>query len=178
MRHMFDKADYVLHERGRKYEDFHVGQTFEHHWGRTLDRSDNSSFCVATCNWNPLYLNQEFAIGVGHPECPVNPALVICVVVGLTVEDLSETAGPFLGMSDCVFERSVYPGDTLTATSVVLSCRESSSRPGLGIVTWKTRGVNQRGETVVTFVRSNLVARRAHSSEGTQTVSLQPRLDS
>jgi itaconyl-CoA hydratase len=156
----FDKASFVLRERGRKYEDFHVGQTFQHHWGRTLRESDNTAFCAATCNWNPLYLNREYAIASGHPECPVNPSLVLCVVVGLTVEDLSETAGPFLGMSDCVFERSVYAGDSLTAESIVLSCRESGSRPGSGVVTWRTTGRNQSGDTVVTLVRSNLVAMR------------------
>src|SRR4051794_18933530 len=158
--HPFDKDSFLLRKRGRKYEDFHVGQTFEHHWGRTLHESDNTTFCATTCNWNPLYLNREFAMANGHPDCPVNPSLVLCVVVGLTVEDLSETAGPFLGMSDCIFERSVYPGDTLTADSIVLSCRESGSRAGVGVVMWRTTGRNQNGEVVVTFVRSNLVAMR------------------
>jgi itaconyl-CoA hydratase len=156
----FDMDDFELRDRGRKYEDFHLGQTFDHHWGRTIDRADNTTFCVATCNWNPLYLNKEFAIANGHPESPINPALVVCVVVGLSVEDLSETAGPFLGLHQCVFDRPVYPGDTLTASSTVLECRESESRPACGVVTWKTTCVNQRGETVVTFVRSNLVEKR------------------
>ena len=157
----FDKNDFVLRERGRKYEDFQVGLSFQHHWGRTIERADSVTFCVATCNWSPLYLNHEYAVANGHPECPVSPALVLCVVIGLTVEDLSETAGPFLGMQDCVFAEPVYPGDTLTAKSVVRSCRESASRPGSGVVTWRTVGENQRGETVVSFVRSNLVEKRA-----------------
>lgn len=162
----FSKDDFILRDRGRKYEDFRVGQTFEHHWGRTIDHSDNSIFCATTCNWNPVYSNREFATANGHPQCPINPSLVICVVVGLTVEDLSETAGPFLGMSNCVFEKSVYPGDTLTAHSTVLECRESRSHPGSGVVTWETRGDNQRGEVVVRFVRSNLVAMRSSSNTG------------
>lgn len=157
----FDPRRFVTRERGRKYEDFAVGQTFEHHWGRTLDRSDSTTFCAATCTWNPLYLNREFAVAHGHPDSPIHPALVVCVVVGLSVEDLSETAGPFLGMQDCVFERGVYPGDTVTASSVVVSRRESESRSDAGIVTWRTEGCNQRGETVVSLLRSNLVAMRA-----------------
>ncbi len=157
----FDKDDFVLRDRGRKYEDFAVGQTFEHHWGRTVDRSDNVTFCVSTCTWNPLYLNREHAVALGHPDTPVNPMLVVCLVVGLSVEDLSETAGPFLGMRDCVFERPVYPGDTLTASSTVLSCRVSSSRPGVGVVEWETTGRNQDGETVVRYARSNLVEMRS-----------------
>jgi itaconyl-CoA hydratase len=166
----FDKNSFELRHRGRKFEDFSVGQTFKHHWGRTLDVADNTTFCAATCNWNPIYLNKEFAIANGHPECPINPALVVCVVIGLTVEDLSETAGPFLGMDDCVFERPVYPGDTLTASSMVISCRESESRPGAGIVTWQTTCVNQRDETVVTFVRANLVEKAPVEQVSTSAV--------
>ncbi|GAA1515832.1 hypothetical protein GCM10009788_20190 [Nocardioides humi] len=148
-------------ERGHKYEDFSVGQRFDHHWGRTLDRSDSTTFCAATCTWNPLYLNREYAVAHGHPDTPIHPALVLSVVVGLSVEDLSETAGPFLGMRDCVFHHGVYPGDTLSAHSVVLECRTSASRPGAGIITWHTEGHNQHGEKVVDLVRSNLVAMRA-----------------
>ena len=54
----------------------------------------------------------------------------------------------------------VYPGDTLTARSTVIAARPSNSRPG-GIVTWHTEGYDQRGELVVDFVRTNLVAARA-----------------
>jgi acyl dehydratase len=86
--------------------------------------------------------------------------LVLCTVIGLSVEDLSESGGPFLGIEDCEFPAPVYPGDTLTAGSEVLAVRESSSRPGTGIVTWRTVGRNQRGETVCTYVRSNLLAKR------------------
>ena len=84
--------------------------------------------------------------------------LVLCTVVGMSVEDLSEDGGPFLGLEDCTFHRPVYPGDTLTARSTVTTTRTSSSRPGVGIVTWHTEGYDQAGELVVDFVRTNLVA--------------------
>jgi acyl dehydratase len=80
-------------------------------------------------------------------------------VVGLSVEDLSEAGGAFLGMEDVTFHRPVYPGDTLTAASTVVDKRESSSRPNDGIVTWHTEAHNQRGEMVVDYRRTNLVTK-------------------
>jgi len=93
----------------------------------------------------------------------VNPMLVLCTVVGLSVEDLSEAGGPFLGVEDCTFHRPVHPGDTLTARSTVLTARESESRRGVGIVTWHTEAHNQLGELVVDFQRTNLAAKRERS---------------
>jgi acyl dehydratase len=112
------------------------------------------------CNWNPMHLNAEYARAHGHPDVVVNPMLVLCTVVGLSVEDLSEAGGPFLGLNGCTFHRPVHPGDTLTATSTVISARLSHSRPGVGIVTWHTEGHNQHDDLVVDFTRTNLVARK------------------
>jgi acyl dehydratase len=81
--------------------------------------------------------------------------------VGLSVEDLSEAGGPFLGVDGVEFHRPVYPGDTLTAGSEVVSMRESAKRPEFGIVTWRTEGRNQKGEIVVSYQRTNLVAKRS-----------------
>jgi acyl dehydratase len=156
-----DFASFPLMRKGRAFEDFEVGAVFVHHWGRTLTAADNVVFSTATCNWNPMHLNVEYARAHDHPDVVVNPMLVLCTVVGLSVEDLSEIAGPFLGMEDCTFHRPVHPGDTVTARSTVVDTRESSSRPDDGIVTWHTEAHNQRGELVVDYRRTNLVAKRA-----------------
>ena len=155
-----DFATFPLARKGRSFEDFEVGREFRHHWGRTLTDGDNALFSTATCNWNPMHLNAEYARAHGHPDVVVNPMLVLCTVVGLSVEDLSEAGGPFLGMEDCTFHRAVHPGDTLTARSRVVEARTSESRPSTGVVTWHTEAFNQRGELVVDFRRTNLVARR------------------
>ena len=157
----FDPASFPVWERGNPFEAFEVGQVFEHHWGRTITDGDNALFCSATCQWNPMHLDREHARRHGHPDVVVSPMLVLCTVVGLSVEDLSEAGGPFLGVDDCEFGVPVHPGDTLTASSVVLGTRPSSSRPDSGIVTWRTTGRNQRDEVVVELVRSNLVTRRS-----------------
>ena len=156
----FDPATFELVRRGHQYEDFEVGQTFDHHWGRTITDGDNALFSTATCNWNPMHLNAEFARAHGHPDVVVNPMLVLCTAVGLSVEDLSEAGGPFLGMNDVRFLRPVHPGDTLVARSTVTDARESSSRPNTGIVTWRTEVRNQRDELVLDYSRTNLVAKR------------------
>jgi itaconyl-CoA hydratase len=142
--------------RGRRFSEFAVGDAFRHHWGRTLGEADALLFATQTLATNPLYLNAEAARGAGHPALVVDPFLVLAVVIGLSVEDLSERSEAFLGMDAVEFLEPVYPGDTLTAASVVQAVRESRSRPGCGIVSWTTEGRNQRGRTVVRLSRSNL----------------------
>jgi acyl dehydratase len=156
----FDPARFTPRRRGRQYEDFEVGQVMEHHWGRTITSGDNALFSTATCNWNPMHLNSEFARGHGRPDVVINPMLVLCTVVGLSVEDLSESGGPFLGVDACRFHSPVHPGDTLTARSSVLAKRDSESRPDFGTVTWHTEAHNQRGELIVEYDRTNLIAKR------------------
>ena len=146
--------------KGNQFQDFQPGQEFDHHWGRTINEGDNSLFSSLTLSFNPLYFNAEFAKEHGHPAIVVNPILVWTTVFGLSVEDLSEAGGLFLGVDDLTFHLPVYPGDTLTAHSVVTDMRESESRPESGIVTWHTQGYNQRGERVIDFKRTNLVAKR------------------
>ncbi len=155
-----DFGQFPLVRKGHAFEDFQPGQVFEHHWGRTLGAADNALFTTATLAFTPLYFNAEYARAHGHPDVVVHPLLVLCTVVGLSVEDLSEAGGPFLGVNDVRFERPVHPGDTVTARSRVLSARDSESRPGFGIVTWRTEAENQRGEIVLRFERTNLVAKR------------------
>jgi len=153
-----DLGAFPVRRRGNSFEAFTPGRVFEHHWGRTITAGDNALFTTVTLAHNPLYLNAEAARADGHPDVVVNPLLVLCTVVGMSVEDLSEAGGLFLGMDEVRFHRVVHPGDTLTACSTVVSARRSESRPGTGVVTWHTEGRNQRGELVVDYQRTNLVA--------------------
>ncbi|HTY55906.1 MAG TPA: MaoC family dehydratase [Candidatus Binataceae bacterium] len=146
--------------KGNRYEDFEMGRVFQHHWGRTINEGDNSLFTTLTLNYNPLYFNTQYAEAHGHPGIVVNAMLVFLTVFGLSVEDLSEAGGLFLGVDDLKFHKPVYPGETLTARSKVVDKRESTSRPDNGIVTWHTEGFNSRGELVIDFRRTNLVTKR------------------
>ncbi len=151
----------VARPKGHRYEDFAIGRRFEHHWGRTVNHGDNSLFTTLTLHYNPLYTNLEFSRAHGHPDVVVNPMLVFTTVFGLSVEDLSEGGGAFLGVEELTFHAPVYPGDTLTARSTVTDRRESSSNKGMGIVTWHTEGFNQKGVRVIDFRRTNLVNKRS-----------------
>ena len=146
--------------KGNHYEDFELGHVYHHHWGRTLNDGDNSLFSTLTLSFNPLYFNAEYAVAHGHSGVVLNPMLVFLTVFGLSVEDLSEAGGLFLGVDDLKFHRTVYPGETLSARSTVLDKRESASRPESGIVSWHTEGHNRRGELVIDFRRTNLVSKR------------------
>jgi acyl dehydratase len=142
--------------RGYRYADFTPGRSFDHATRRTIDRSESLLFSATTLSLCPLYFDAEAARAEGHPDVVVNPYFVLALVVGLSVEDLSEHSEAFLGISEAQFARDVYPGDTLRAQSVVESRRESASRPGSGIVAWQTTGFNQREEVVVRLSRANL----------------------
>ena len=150
----------ILWPKGRQYEDFFVGQEFDHHWGRTILEGDAILFTTLTLSFNPLYFNRVYAMAHGHPDIVVNPQLVFNVVLGLSVEDLSEGGGPFLGVFDLTYDRPVYPGATITAASRTVEARLSTSNPTNGIVTWASEGFNEDGERVVAFRRTNLVRRR------------------
>ena len=147
-------------ERGHYFEDFELGQVFEHHWGRTITHGDNSLFTSVTMNFNPIYFNREYARSIGYRDVIVNHLLVMNVVFGLSVEDLSERAIAHLGYERMKFLATVYPGDTITSHSEVLSKRDTS-RPDRGVVKFRTTGFNQRGEKVLEYERPVLIRKRA-----------------
>ncbi len=155
------RARAVLKPKGNRYEDMTEGRVFEHHWGRTLTDGDNAAFTTATLSFCPLYFNEPYAKSLGHPRTLINPLLVFNTVFGMTVEDLSEGGGPFLGVDNCNFLAPVYTGETLTAKSTVMARRESKGNAAMGIVTWHTEGFNERGALVIEFDRTNLVRRRS-----------------
>ena len=154
----------ITMHKGNRFEDMAVGRIFEHHWGRTITDGDNAQFTTQTLSFCPLYFNEPYAQSQGHPKTLVNPMLVFNTVFGMSVEDLSEGGGPFLGVEQCEFIADVYVGDTLTAKSEVVNARESKGNPKFGIVTWHTQGFNQHGTQIIDFHRTNLVRRRSASS--------------
>src|SRR5258708_12895497 len=100
--------------KGNHYEDFTLGHVYHHHWGRTLNDGDNSLFSTLTLSFNPLYFNADYAAAHGHGGVVLNPMLVFLTVFGLSVEDLSEAGGRFLGGDKLKFHPPLYPVLTLT----------------------------------------------------------------
>ena len=146
---------------GLMYEDFEPGRRFRHHWSRTFSDADATGYSAMTMQYNPIFFSEPHAKASGYDGIPVHPMFVFATAVGLSVEDLSEAGGPFLGVDDVAFHQPVYPGDTICAHSAVTSQRVTESRPGWGVVEWHTKALNQRGETVLEFRRRNLSRMRS-----------------
>ena len=146
----------IRRERGYLYGDFEPGRIFDHHWGRTFTEHDAIWYSGFTMHYNPLYFNDPYARHLGYERSPINPLFVFTTALGLSVEDLSEAGGPFLGVDDLNFHCAVYAGDTVRSQSRVLSRRLSASRPGWGIVEWHTACTQQNGRLVLDFRRRNL----------------------
>ncbi|MBZ0162862.1 MAG: MaoC family dehydratase [Notoacmeibacter sp.] len=151
------KSRAVERKRGNTFEWFSVGQELIHHWGRTLTEGDNTLFTTLTLHYNPLYTNADYALAHGHTGAVVCPLLLFATVFGLSVEDLSEAGGPFLGVDELTYLRPVIVGETVYARSTVTDTRETKSHPNFGIVTWHTTGFDETGEPVIKFNRANLV---------------------
>ncbi len=150
---------------GRYYEDFEVGDVYEHRPGRTITATDNTWFTLLTMNTHPLHFDTEYAKASEFGRCLVCSPLTVALMVGMSVSDVSQKAIANLGWKDIKLTHPLFVGDTLYADSEVLEKRESKSRPEAGLVTVRTAGRNQDGAVVCTFDRTILVAKRGHSVE-------------
>ncbi|MEU8343301.1 Acyl dehydratase [Actinomadura meyerae] len=152
----------TVHEAqiGRYYEDFAVGDVFRHPFGRTIGETDNTWFTLLTLNTNQNHFNADFAGRSPSGKIIVNSGLTVALVLGLSVIDVSQNALLNLGWTDIRLTHPVFVGDTIYAESLITGTRESASRPYAGIVTARTRGLNQDGDEVVSWTRTVMVYKR------------------
>ena len=148
---------------GRYFEDFNVGDVYEHRPGRTITEADNVWFSLLTNNQHPLHSDAAYGAKSEFGRCLVNSCLTLSVIAGLSVADVSQKAVANLGWKDIKLLAPVFAGDTLYAESEVLDKRESRSRPGQGIVTVRTTGKKADGTVVMVFERSALVPLRGQA---------------
>lgn len=148
---------------GRYLEDFNVGDIYEHRPGRTLTETDNTWFTLLTMNQHPLHFDHEYAKHSEFKKPLMNSCLTLSVVAGMSVSDVSQKTIANLGWDKVKMPAPVFNGDTLYAESEVLAIRESKSRPTQGIVSIKTRGINQDGVEVISFERAMLIPKRGHA---------------
>jgi len=149
---------------GRDYEDFQVGDVYEHRPGRTLLQADNTWFTLLTMNTHPVHFDLEYAKQSEFKKPLVNSTLTLAVVTGMSVSDTSQRAVANLGWDKVRLIAPLFDGDTLYAESEVLNKRVSKSRPGQGIVTIKTTAMNQNDVIVMTYERTFLVRLRDYRS--------------
>ena len=146
---------------GRWFEQFIIGQTFEHEIRRTITEADNVWFCAATCNPAAVHIDAEYCKGTEFGRPLVNSIFTLGLVIGLSVQDTTlGTTIANLGMSDTRFPAPVFHGDTVRARTTVKALRPSQSRPNAGIVTFFHQGLNQRDEEVCVCTRQALMLRK------------------
>ncbi len=142
---------------GRTYDDFTVGDVYEHRPGRTITEADNVWFTLLTMNTHPLHFDAEYAARSEFGKPLVNSTLTLAIVTGMSVSDVSQKAIANLGWTDIKLTAPVFVGDTIYAESEVTAKRPSKSRPEQGIVSVRTRGLKADGTVFMEFDRSMLV---------------------
>ncbi len=146
---------------GLYYEEFEVGQTFDHQIRRTVTEADNVWFSALTHNPQPLHIDAEFAKTTEFGKPLVNSCLTLAFMVGISVNDTTVgTTVANLGWDEVRFPKPLFHGDTLHIVSEVVDKRDSRSRPDNGIVVFEHRAYNQHDELVGICKRSALMKRR------------------
>jgi itaconyl-CoA hydratase len=145
---------------GRHFEDFTPGDVYRHPLGRTISAADNTWFTLMTMNTAQLHFNEVYAERSEFGQPLVVSTLTLAIAVGQSVTDTTQNGFANLGFEEIKFTKPVFAGDTLWSESMVLSVRESRSRPYSGIVKIKTRSLNQHGQEVLSFLRTFGVYKR------------------
>lgn len=163
---------------GNFFEDFAVGRVLRHATPRTITEGDVALY---TGLYGPRFAVQSsdaFARAIGYPRAPIDDLVVFHVVFGKTVPDISLNAIANLGYAECRFLKPVYAGDTLSSTSEVIGVRENANKES-GVVYVRTTGVDQNGETVLSYVRWVMVRKRDKASAAPTAVvpTLADRVD-
>lgn len=143
---------------GKFFDQWQLGDTITHEIRRTVTETDNLLFSVMTHNPQPLHIDVEAAKASEFGQILVNGTFTFALMIGLTISDTTlGTLVANLGYDKLVMPKPVFLGDTLHATSEVIAFKESKSRPGAGIVTFRHEAINQRGEIVCSCERAALI---------------------
>lgn len=151
--------------RGRFFEDFTVGDVYQHPLGRTVTTTDNLWFTLLTQNTAPIHFDHHYAAQTAFGKPLVDSTFTLALVTGQSVSDISQNVFANLGWDDVRLPHPVFEGDTIYSQSEVLAVRASASHPATGIVTVRTTGYNQDGVVVIRFTRTVMVYRRGQAPE-------------
>jgi 2-methylfumaryl-CoA hydratase len=158
-----ESLDAMKTNPGNFFEDFRLGQVIRHAVPRTVTAGDVALYIGLTGSRFALPSSESFAQSLGFGHAPIDDLLVFHIVFGRTVADISLNAIANLGYAGCIFGVPVFPGDTLTATSTVIGLKQNSNAE-TGTVYVRSTGHNQRGETVLDFIRWVMVRKHDASS--------------
>ncbi len=158
---------------GPFYEDLEVGDSFTSHIGRTVTETDNILFTHLILNFNQVHFNYPYAEATRFGKPVVNSTLTLALVTGLSTPDTSQNAFANLGWADVKLRNPVFVGDTLWAQTEILEKRDSKSNQSVGIVSVRSRGINQKSEVVIEFRRSFMIYKR----DGPELPSVTPQTE-
>ena len=147
---------------GRFFEDYSIGQVIDHAVPRTISGGERALY-------HALYSSDEFARASGLPASPIDDLAAFHVVFGKTVPDVSLNAVANLGYAEGRWLLPVYGGDTLRSSSEVIGLKQNSNGKS-GVVYVRTKGTNQRGETVMDYVRWVMVRKNDLDAAAPETV--------
>jgi acyl dehydratase len=146
---------------GLWFEEFEIGRVFQHEIRRTVTEADNMWFSAMTYNPAQIHIDYDYASKTEFGKPLMNSIFTLGLVIGLSIQDTTlGTTVANLGMTDTVFPKPVFAGDTIRSETKILALRTSKSRPEQGILTMEHTGLNQRDEVVCRTVRNALMMKR------------------
>jgi acyl dehydratase len=151
-----------VNKMGNYFEDFNVGDVLNHSLSKTIFESDNNMFCLLTMNPHPVHTNIDYATKNQHGKILVPGTLVFCLVVHLSVMDVSGKAIANLGYDSIEHLSPTYINDTLYSKSIILDKRESNNKKDRGVIYVETIGYNQNAIEVIRFKRNVLIKKSNH----------------
>ncbi|WP_170452252.1 MaoC family dehydratase [Ruegeria arenilitoris] len=154
---------------GRFFEDYSIGQVLHHAVPRTVTEGERALYHALYPVRHALYSSDEFARNCGLPQSPIDDLAAFHVVFGKTVPDISLNAVANLGYAEGRWLQPVYPGDTLRSESEVIGLKQNSNGK-TGVVWVRTRGLNQRDEVVIEYVRWVMVRKSNQDAPAPETV--------
>lgn len=151
---------------GRFFEDYQIGQTLHHAVPRTLSGGERALYHALYPARHAIHSSDEFARACGLPAAPLDELIAFHTVFGKTVPDVSLNAVANLGYAEGRWLLPVWPGDTLRAQSTVIGAKENSNGRS-GNLYVRTQGINQRGETVLDYIRWVMLRKRGAAAAST-----------
>ena len=159
----------VISARDTRYggylEDYQPGDIYRHWPGKTITEAEDHMFCLLTLAVSPLHVDRKYAETESEfGRNVVVGTFIYSLLLGMSVPDISGRAIANLGVGDLAHVAPFFHGDTLYGSTEILSVRPSASRPGQGILTVRTEGVNQDGGVVCRFTRAVLLPCRPRNA--------------
>ena len=144
----------------RYFEDYPVGEVAE--FGDYPVSEQEVVEFATRYDPQPFHIDAEAARGTIYGGLIASGWMTASCAMRMMVDHyispLASMGSP--GIDELRWLAPVRPGDTLHTEVEVVALRASSSKPDRGVVHLKFRGINQRGEAVLSYIGINMLLRR------------------